>query len=38
MKAAEAKVAEILRQKGLRDIADERLHSAAYEWFDKHGW
>ena len=38
MKAAEAKVAEILRQKGLRDIADERLHSAAYDWFDKHGW
>ena len=36
MKAAEAKVAEILRQKGLRDIADERLHSAAYDWFQHH--
>ena len=38
MKAAQAKVAEIMRQKGLRDIADERLHGAAYDWFQTHGW
>ena len=21
-----------------RDLADERLHSAAYDWFQTHGW
>mgnify|MGYP001218035478 CR=1 FL=1 len=25
-----------LKQKGLRDLADERLHAAAYEWFQSH--
>ena len=36
VKNAAAKVAEIMRQKGLRDLADERLHSAAYDWFQHH--
>ena len=36
VKSAAAKVAEIMRQKGLRDLADERLHSAAYDWFQHH--
>jgi hypothetical protein len=36
VKNAAAKVAEIMMQKGLRDLADERLHSAAYDWFQHH--
>ena len=36
VKNAEARVAEIMKQKGLRDLADERLHAAAYEWFQSH--
>ena len=36
VKSAAAKVAEIMMQKGLRDLADERLHSAAYDWFQHH--